>query len=199
MKIRIKLILKIFIMVFIFFAGLEFWNMIDFGTAIKNMIIESKKTRQRNVRLLCKTDHQALLEACREVSKMFARGDLKKSQYWIRKNRGAEISHFPTASSERVRFPQVILDLEPTMIDIGERVMLELGTSFHHFGVYAYPDDEDYKPGDKYGDKELIRGLWYYNDGYHETPDYGRRIDALIEKYKKKQEKSKPLLNDRLD
>jgi len=53
-------------------------------------IQERKKVLQLEVRLLCKTDHHALLEACREVSRMYARGDLKKSQYWIRDSRNAE-------------------------------------------------------------------------------------------------------------
>jgi len=86
----------------------------------------------------------------------------------------------------------VILDLEPTYIYIDQngRVMVEMLGGLHHFGVYAYPEDYKYKePISAYGDKELIPGLWYYNDGYQETPDYGKKIDALIEKYKKKQKR----------
>jgi len=75
------------------------------------VIVEIKKGQQRQVRLLCETDHQALLEACREISRMFADGELKKYKYMVRINPDPEISSFP----------QVIIDLEPTYIDIGDK------------------------------------------------------------------------------
>ena len=43
------------------------------------------------VRLLCETDHQALLEACRELSSRFARGELKPGKYWVRIHRDPEV------------------------------------------------------------------------------------------------------------
>lgn len=153
---------------------------------------ERKKIQQLEIRLLCETDHQALLDACRDVLRMYNRGDLKKSQYWIRDSHFAERLHYPTPSSEKVILPKVILDLEPAMIDIGQdgRIMIEMLGGLSHFGVYAYPEDYKYKgPISAYGDKELIPGLWYYDDGYHEKPDYYKEIDAFIEKYKKKREK----------
>jgi len=64
--------------------------------------------------------------------------------------------------------------------------MLEMMGGLDHFGVYAYP--EDYKPpphaGFELGDKKLIDGLWYYDDGYRGNPEYGKRIEALLQKRK---------------
>lgn len=159
-------------------VSLGFWYLSDFGKGIRCFIQEGKKSRQRNVRLLCETDYPALLEACRDVSRRFARGELKKSEYMMR------IDPDP----EALRFPQPILDLEATRVVINNdgRVAVELGGSLHHFGVFAYPEDYEYEePLSRYGDKDLILGLWYYNDGYHERPGFGDDIDALIENGKR--------------
>ncbi len=138
-----------------------------------------RDVRQRQVRLLYKTDHQALLEACRELSGRVVRGDLKPGTYSIRRDPDPETS----------RFPQVILDLEPSYVYIDEnnsgRVMLEMFGGLGHFGVQAYT--EDYKKPHlcfEYGDKELIPGLWYYDDGYRRNPEHGKIIEALRPKGK---------------
>jgi hypothetical protein len=59
-----------------------------------------------------------------------------------------------------------------------------------HFGVKIYPEDFK-KPRDyfEYGDRELLPGLWYYDDGYLNNPEYDKRIDELIEKHKKNSNK----------
>ena len=139
-----------------------------------------KGTRQQRVRLLYKTDHQALLEACRELSKQVTIGDLKTGTYWLHGSR-----RHPAVS----RFPQAILDLAPNYVYIDEnnsgRVMLEMHGGFVHFGVQAYT--EDYKKphvGFEYGDKKLIPGLWYHDDGYLENPEYEKMIEALRPKGK---------------
>ena len=133
--------------------------------------------QELRTRLLYETDHQALLDACREISKQVARGDLKKNQYWIRQDRDPETSYFP----------EVILDLEPKYVYIDQegRVMVEMLARVLHFGVYAYPEDYEYEgPISNYGDKELIPGLWYYDDGYRHNPEYDKRIEALLQKRK---------------
>lgn len=174
MKVRIRIVLKIVIALFIACAI----SLTLLYLLFRPFIIEGKKTRHRNVRLLCEADHQALLDACREISRMVTKGDLRKYHYNIRINPDPETS----------RFPKPILDLEPTHIYIDDkdgRVMVELGGGLHHFGVYAYPDDyREPFHGFKYGDRELTAGLWYYNDGYHEKPDYYKNIEALLEKKK---------------
>lgn len=139
------------------------------------IFLEAEKGQQRQERLLCETDFQALLEGCREISRMYATGELKKSQYMIR------IEPDPDAS----KFPKVILDLEPTCVNIqGDgMVQVELLGGFVHYGVCAYP--ENYKApfsGFSYGDRELIDRLWYYDDGYLKNPKYGEKIETLLQK-----------------
>ncbi|NQT01023.1 MAG: hypothetical protein HQ580_03275 [Planctomycetes bacterium] len=139
-----------------------------------------EKGKQREIRLLCETDYQTLLRACRELSRRVTTGDLIPNHYRVRQD------PHPEASS----FPQPILDLKPTyvMIDSKRKVMIELHGGFLHYGVMAYP--EDYKePGinSKYGDKKLIDGLWYYNEDYEESPKLQKKIDKLIQKGKMRQ------------
>ena len=143
-------------------------------------LITGHRNYQMQVRLLCRTDHQALLEACREVLR---RGDLEIGRsYWLGgRRRRREVSGLP----------QPILDLAPCSIRIDKRyggepvVRLGLGGSMYYFGVYAYP--ENYKPPLErfhYGDKELVPGLWYYDEGYADNPRYDERIEALLKKRK---------------
>ena len=84
------------------------------------------------------------------------------------------------------RFPQLILDLEPMFIETASdgRIAVGMLGGFHHYGVTAYPVNFE-KPSEnfKYGDKKIIDGLWYYEDGYN--PRYYKWIERLIEKGKK--------------
>jgi hypothetical protein len=130
------------------------------------------------VHLLCETDHHELLEACRELSRRAAKGELKPGEYHVL------IEPSPEAST----FPQPILDLRPSYVYMYEDggVMLEMLGGLGHFGVQAYPKDfnEPY-PNFRYGDRQLIPGLWYYDDAYDDNPDYAKRkIEALLQKRK---------------
>jgi hypothetical protein len=130
------------------------------------------------VRLLCKTDHQELLEACREIMRD---DELMKPgmKYPVRgAKRRPEIS----------RLPKPILDLEPSAVFTPnpiEYIRLEMAGGANHFRVRAYPENFQ-KPfaNFEYGDKELIPGLWYYDDGYHQNPEYGKKIEDLMQKHK---------------
>ena len=133
------------------------------------------------VRLLCKTDHQALLEACNKLSKQVTNGELKPGKYMILRNPDPEVS----------KFPRPILELRPKYVYLDDNigyVLIEMtGVLEIHFGVRAYP--EDFKASSKgfeYGDKELIPRLWYYDDGYRDNPEYEKKIEALIQKSKMK-------------
>lgn len=130
--------------------------------------------RQRRVRLLYETDHAALLQACRELSRRVARGDLKPGTYYVRFDPSPEVS----------RFPKMIVDLVPSYVYIDEnmtgRVIVAMAGGLDHFGVEAYPADCNQPiSGCTFGKKELIPGLWYYDDGYDEDPRYEQRIQAL--------------------
>lgn len=121
-------------------------------------------------RLLCETDHRVLLEACRELSRRHANGEFD--------------DHEPLASSPRL--PEVIRVLHPKHVITSRdgHVRLELGFGLWPLGVSAYPEDyPNYPPPFKYGDRELLKGLWYYEDGYSLHPDaYDKIIDELLSK-----------------
>ncbi len=119
------LVLIILTILFFLSPGMRF-----FGSMIKDVV----KTRQIRDRLLSQTDHQALLEACRNLSREI---DLDDSLPWNR----YFVRHKP--SPEIKSFPKVILDTEPLYIEVFHdgRVGLEISGAFHHCGVRAYPEN----------------------------------------------------------
>ncbi len=138
-----------------------------------------QQSQRAQVRFLCKTDHQALLEACRKVSQEAREGEIESGRHFIRSNPDPEVLRL---------LPQEILDVKPSYIYIDEtdsgRVMIEMLGGLGHFGVEAYTEDfMKANPNFEYSDRELIEGLWYYDDGY-ENPDYAKRIEKLIRKNK---------------
>jgi len=140
------------------------------------MKAEVEKAQQKKVRLLSKTDHQALLEACRKLSREIDQGNLAApGRYMVQRKPDPEVS----------RFPQLILDLEPMFVEteIDGRIKVGMMGGIHHYGVTAYPENyKEVSPGFKYGDKKIIDGLWYYEDGYN--PEYDKWIEALLRKRK---------------
>jgi len=144
------------------------------------MIKDVVKTRQIRDRLLSQTDHKALLDACREISKEVSEGNLSPNRYSVRYKPDPGIS----------QFPQLVLDVEPLYIDVSSdgRVTLEISGAFHHCGVTAYPENYE-KPNEhfKYEDKMIIDGLWYYEDGYNPKRD-DKWIESMINKGKRRRE-----------
>ena len=134
----------------------------------------AREVVQAETRLLCETDHQALLDACRELSRQVRSGQLKVGVYM---------------APEALRFPEPIPALRPkhVIVDRDGLVELEMGFGMWPLGVRAYTEDyPKYPPPFKYGDRELVKGLWYYEDGYSIHPDaYDKRIDELLSKNKK--------------
>ena len=179
MKARQKMILKIVVGLLVAFTigtiGLAFFYLTPHGNFFRLLTIHALKDRQKKERLLSETDHQALLEACREISREIFAGNLPPSRYLI----------YPEPVPKVSMFPQLILDLEPMFIETGSdgRVGVGMQGGWHHYGVIAYPVNFT-KPCDnfKYGDKKIIDGLWYYEDGYN--PKYEKRIEALLQKRK---------------
>ncbi|MGB2862433.1 MAG: hypothetical protein WBC05_03835 [Sedimentisphaerales bacterium] len=150
------------------------------GKIFRFMLPGIRKERQKKVILLSETDHQALLEACRKLSREIEQGNLLAPHcYMIRYKPSPEIT----------RFPQVILDVDPMFIDTWAdgRIAVGMCGGFHHYGVMAYPENYE-KPRDnfKYGDKKIIDGLWYYEDGYN--PKYDKWIESLLKKGKRRRE-----------
>lgn len=165
------LVVAILTILFFLSPGMRF-----FGSMIKDVA----KTRQIRDRLLSETDHQALLDACREISQEVTAGNLDPNRYSVRYKPDPDIS----------RFPQLVLDIEPLYIDIYSdgRISLEISGALHHCGVTAYPENYE-KPSDNftYGDKKIIDGLWYYEHGYN--PKYDDKwIESMLKKGRRKKE-----------
>jgi len=141
-----------------------------------------KDAQQRRVLLLCKTDHEALLKAGREILNQIPEDYLNTGG-----KRVAGVLHLPKG----VQIPETIQEIRPSgfFVDYDGFLIMEMHGSMDHFGVRIYP--EDFKEPDryfKYVDRELLPGLWYYDDGYIHNPEYDKRIEKLIDENKKKHE-----------
>ncbi|MBN1973595.1 MAG: hypothetical protein JW787_08140 [Sedimentisphaerales bacterium] len=138
--------------------------------------VETKKRK-----LLCDTNYQVLLQACRDLSNRFEIGELEPRQYAVSVDTDPKVSTFSA----------IILNLEPSYVWIYDdgRIMVALIGGMTHCGIEAYPEIyEEPFPNIKYGDKELIPGLWYYDDGYEGNPNYYKKINKLIRKNKYRDE-----------
>lgn len=137
-----------------------------------------RQAQRRRVLLLCNTDHQALLNAGREIL-----SQVPKDRLNPRPGGPRILGEFGVP--EGVQIPQAIRDLKcGCLISYDGYVTLEMHGGMDHFGVRIYP--EDYKEPDryfKYGDREFLTGLWYYDDGYVNNPEYDKRIEKLIEEH----------------
>jgi len=110
------------------------------------------KVRWRLDRLLYRTDHQALLEACRTLIDEGYRG-----QY---------VMHWPGRHPEARKIPRIIRSLRPTYVRVKDDVVIiELWGGMSHYGVRAYSADfSTTRPDFSYGQKKLIDGLWFHSD-----------------------------------
>jgi hypothetical protein len=124
--------------------------------------------RQRH--LLLSTDYDALLEACRHLMARVERGELETGVYYVRSDPTPETASFPT----------IILDLEPTYVEIREEgwVTVELFGGFDHFGVVAFPRDWPTEASDR----RLIRGLWYYDSDLGPHQHRRGRVNRLVDR-----------------
>ncbi len=144
------------------------------------LVLSVKDAQQRRVLLLCKTDHEALLKAGREILNQIPEDYLDTDG-----KRVAGVLHLPKG----VQIPETIQDIRPRgfFVDYDGYLIMEMHGGMTHFGVRIYP--EDYKEPDryfKYVDRELLPGLWYYDDGYIHNPEYDKRIEKLIDENRRK-------------
>lgn len=144
-----------------------------------------RRAQKLRVRILCKTDHEALLNAGREILNQSL---IDEKYFNTDEPRGRGHRVFPIP--KEVQLPQIFLDLEPHKIVINSYgyLWMEMHGGMTHFGLNIYPEyfKEPFS-GYKYGDRELVPCLWYYDEGYDLFPDdYDKRIDLLIDKHKGK-------------
>jgi len=124
--------------------------------------------------LLYETDHRALLEACREISRHVATGRLEPGEYRIRGN----------PDPESKQFAQLILDLDPLRVDVEKDGQVDIIMSpVVMYGVSAFPEDyEGSRSG--VGGIELIDGLWYYDEDFQKHPEHMKEVEELLKKRK---------------
>ncbi len=138
----------------------------------------SHQAEQARNHLFFETDYQELLAACRGLSKRAAAGALRSGQYRV---------YLGRRDPETLAFPQVILDLEPALVDIrpGDgTVLIQLFPGPEWFGVMA---SAEYRDG--YCAVKLIDGLWYSDAEYgSEHPEYVEKINTMIEEGRRRKE-----------
>jgi len=123
--------------------------------------------------LLYQTDHRALLEACRELSRQVAGGELRHGEYRVH-------GHHP--DPETRQFPQLILDLDPLRAEIESNGVVNLMMSpVVLYGVYALPENHEDPPAYPWR-TELIDGLWYYDEGFRHHPERQKDVEELLKK-----------------
>lgn len=143
------------------------------------------------VLLLCDTDHQALLNAGREILDQVPKDYLHQNPP---PDGVSHLGNFKFVLPEDIQIPQIIRDIKPhvCLISYDGYLTLEMHGGWdhikremNHFGVNIYPENyKEPKRNFKYGDRELLPGLWYYDEGYDYGPEkYDKRIDELIEEH----------------
>jgi hypothetical protein len=150
-----------------------------FGYAAVRLMYELNRLEARRSLILYESDHQALLEACRELSRKVDAGQLKPGCY----------SLYGTPDPETKQFPQPILDLEPLQVIIEKngQVNIFMWPSVM-YGLIFFPDeDEDSlaeEPKDNYEGWriELIDGLWYYDEDFLKHPKHIKEVEELLKK-----------------
>ena len=139
--------------------------------------------KRRSV-LLYEIDHQALLEACRELSQQVATGRLKPGTY---------LFYGSQADSETRRFPQLIRDLEPLHVLIDVDVVYVTMSVLVVYGIIAFPENLDSKIIEMYEESnriELINGLWYFDNDFLNNPEHIKEVEELLKKRKSEKQKN---------
>ncbi len=132
--------------------------------------------QQRRILLLYHTDHQALLKAGRQILSQGPKDPMNYRYYGP-----MHIDGFPVP--RRVRIPKVIRKLRPhaILINFNGYVVLQMQGGIADFGVRIYP--EGFKEPHRYfiyGDRELLPGLWYYDENYNYYTEYDKIVDEII-------------------
>jgi hypothetical protein len=140
-------------------------------------IIEVFQDTLQQDRLLCRTDHQAFLAECRELHRQLSvdNAEIKQQEY------------IKVPDSELSKFPLIRRLGGRVFASIKGSVWIELGTTMRHFGVSAGTEDSLSQSSSNrpYGNRELVPGLWYYDDAYNRNKNYDETIDQMLKRRRK--------------
>ena len=133
--------------------------------------------QQRRVRLLCETDHQALLKAGRLILSKGPKDPMNYRYYGL-------IDHGGLPVPRDVPIPRIIWKLEPhaVLINFDGCLIVGVGEGMADYGVKIYPEGFK-RPRElfRYGNRELLPGLWYYDHLYRRDPEYNKTIDEIMQ------------------
>ncbi len=158
----------VLVMVFIALIGAYVWLVLS---------EPGDSPQDRRVRLLCETDHEALLAAGREILRLGPKDPMKYMP------RGPiHIDGFPVPRG--VPISRVIRKLRPhaCLINFNGYVVLQMQEGLKTFGVKIYP--EGFKRPRRYfspGNRKILPGLWYYDRKYDHDPQYNKKIDEIMQ------------------
>lgn len=126
-------------------------------------------------RVLCEVNHGVLLRAGRDLLTQARQKDEGLRRYRVRGGEGAP---------EIAQMPQVIRDLAPRYVTVDAAsgsVSIEMHGAMDHFGVHIYAEDfREPHPGFTYGNRMLLKGLWYYDEEYNYDPTYDKVIAEML-------------------
>jgi hypothetical protein len=137
-----------------------------------------QSSQQRRILLLYHSDHEALLMAGREILRQSPDPKNYKPV-----GRPIHILGFPVPRD--VRIPKVVHQLRPhgIYINFGGYLVLQMNEGVTGFGFKIYPEGYNMQLRNfQYGNRELIPGLWYFDDKYSRKPEYDKIIDYIIPK-----------------
>jgi hypothetical protein len=144
----------------------------DVGTFWDQAIADAHKAR---LRLLQETDLPSLLAAGREILRQVPISEADRRVVGI----------LPTPKG--AGRSEVIRRLAPRGLVVSTRgyLQVEMHGGMDHFGVRIYPADFNAPEPSQYfhyGDRELIPGLWYYDDIYRTDRGYDKQVLQWIGK-----------------
>ena len=123
--------------------------------------LDVQHSNRERVQLLYRTDHAALLAACREV--MSNRHAFARDRDW----HGQKDPDRSFIDPKDPKVPAAIAALQPRDIIASDSNMhLELHGGFDHYGVFAFSEEAASSQTNGFsGPFQLIPGLWYYDEG----------------------------------
>jgi len=141
---------------------------------IKSVFGISRQIKRKKVKLLFESNHEELLLACRKMLLEAEDGKRDYGELWFGDEEGKKLFEC---------LPEPLKNIEPVYIVIShESIMVALWGGMYHMGLIVF--SEDFPAwGDKCH-KELIEGLWYYDDRHKNTPNFEEYIESLRPKYK---------------